>query len=372
MKRVLPYGIIAALIVAAVVSFGPSLRQRFGELHSDVSKIRGDTGDVMASATYQRFAARREAVGAMREALARIAAAESAFVADSGRPTSVFLDKYRFANDPANLGPTIEIQRDGWVARVQNNHTTITCTLTAMFDTLSGQYHPGTPVCAGWSPEESLAAVATTEPQPSTPGRRVIDRASHPGPVNNTPPPMPWVLEGICPDGSCRFGQWTACSTIVVTRDKRRGSPTLVTLRRGDEFTALSADALVQRPGLVGFRNAFTEALEKQDATGPVITFYHFTPGDTLYPLVQTAERQVVFWFRGAADTGADFWRPDPAVYRRDALEASVLIRAPTWTSWVRVRDVDGREGWAVYDAEKLARTTADDVAQACLSETDG
>ena len=154
MKRGLAYGIVAALVVAAVFDFGPSLRHRFGELHSDVDKIRGDTGDVMASATYQRFAARREAVGVMRQALLRIAAAESAFVADSGRPTIVFLDKYRFPNDPANLGPTIEIQRDRWVARVQNTRTTITCSVTAVFDTLSGQYHRGTPVCAGWSPEE--------------------------------------------------------------------------------------------------------------------------------------------------------------------------------------------------------------------------
>lgn len=372
MKRLLIYGLVVGLIAAAVFDFTPALRRRFSVLQSDVTKIRGDTGDVMASATYQRFAARREAVGVMREALVSMAAAESAFVADSGHPTSVFLEKYRFPNHPDNLGPTIEIQRDRWIARVQNNHTTITCSLTAMFDTVTNQYDPGTPVCEGWSPEESVGAVATTEPDTTAPRPRVIDRVSHPGPVNNKPPRMPWVLKGVCPDGNCRFGQWTACSTVVVTRDTRQGSPKLVTLRRGDEFTALSADAIVERPGLIGFRNAFTEALEKQDATGPVITIFHFTPADTLYPLVQTAAREVVFWFRGAADTGADFWRPDPTVYRRDALQASVLIRAPQWTSWVKIRDVDGREGWSVYDAEKMARTTADDVTEACLSEKEG
>lgn len=360
------FGIVAALIAAAVFVLGPSLRERFGDLRADVTKIRGDTGDVMASANYQRFAARREAVGVMREALMRIAAAESAFVADSGRPTIVFLGKYGFPNDPANLGPTIEIQQDRWIARVQNNRTTITCTLTAMFDTVAVQYHPGTPVCGGWTPEESLAAVATTEPQPSSPRPRVIDRASHPGPVNNTPPRMPWLLQGVCGDGGCRFGQWTACSTVVATRDKWRGSAESFTLHRGEEFTALTGDVHVEQPGVIGFRNAFTTPIEKEDATGPVVTIYHFTPADTLYPLVRIGERQMVWWFRGAADTGGEFWRPDPAVYRPDALRASMLMRSPTSTSWIRLRNARGQEGWSVYDPYKMAMASG---SEPCLTE---
>ncbi len=156
--------VVAALIVVTCVALGVArLRERARGVAADVKLIRGDTGDVMASATYQRFAARREGVAAMRAMLLSVAAAESAFVADSGRPTAILMTqgRYAFVNDKSNLGPSIEIQRDRWVAKTGNLHSSFHCTLTAMLDSttldsIKWRYHAGAPVCVAWAAESKL------------------------------------------------------------------------------------------------------------------------------------------------------------------------------------------------------------------------
>ncbi|HXO86818.1 MAG TPA: hypothetical protein VN803_14950, partial [Gemmatimonadales bacterium] len=158
------YGVVAAMIVAGVLLAATPLRHRVRELAADLEIINADTGDVMAGATYQRFKARRDAIATMHSALLAMAAAESAFVADSGRPTNTFLGPYAFPNDRSNLGPTIEIQRDRWIARIGNTHTTMQCTLTAMLDTVTERYHPGVPVCAEWTAGDSFAIANDTAP----------------------------------------------------------------------------------------------------------------------------------------------------------------------------------------------------------------
>lgn len=377
MKHGIVYVAIVAMIVAGVLMAPTPLRHRVRELAADLKIINADTGDVLASAVYQRYATRRESVEKMRAGLRAIAAVESAFVADSGRPTSVFLpdSRYAFTTDPATL-ISIEIQRDRWVAQARNNHTSMSCSLTAMLDTTgpSWRYHPGEPVCAEWT-AESTAVAAAASPQSAeqnqSPRPRVVDLASKPRAVNNTPPPMPWIQEGVCPEGHCNLGQWTACSTIVATRDKRSNSPAVFTLRRGEEFTALISDVHVTKPGQVVFRSILSTALEKQDTAGLVLTFIVFTPADTLYPLLQVGERQTVWWFGGAVDTGADFWRPDPAVYRPHELAASKLIQSPTSTWWIRIRNSRGQEGWAAYDFDKIATNTVREDAGTCQTDID-
>jgi len=359
MKRVIVYLVVGALIVIAVaVGAGPA-RRRFNELRSDQALINGDTGDVMASATYQRFTAQREAIATMRSALLALAAAESLFVADSGRPTTSFMGRYAFVNHPSNLGPSVELQRDRWIAKTGNLHTPIQCTLTAMLDTVTWRYHPGAPSCAGWTSEEQVAA--ETGPQ-----AQVIDRGWNPELVNNTPPRLPWILSGICPGGYCRFGQWTACSTTVVKKDKGHDSPAKFTLALNEEFTALTADVHVEQTGLVVFRNKFIVPIEKRGGDGPVVTILRLSPADTLYPLVRIADRQMVWWFRGTADTGAEFWRPDPAVYRPDALKGSVLVRSPVETWWIRIRNSRAQEGWALYDPVRIATVPAKKYPEVC------
>jgi len=133
--------VVAALVVVTGVALGVArLRERARGVAADINLIRSDTGDVMASATYQRFAARREGVAAMKAALKSIATAESAFVADSGRPAPGYRlqGRYAFVNDKSNVGPFVAIQRDRWVAKVGNDHSTVSCTLTAMLDSTIG------------------------------------------------------------------------------------------------------------------------------------------------------------------------------------------------------------------------------------------
>ncbi|PYP54821.1 MAG: hypothetical protein DMD40_15535 [Gemmatimonadetes bacterium] len=164
MTRGIIYVVAAVLVIGGLAAAVPPLRQRARELAADLKIISADTVDVMSSAVYRRFAARRQGVAAMKAALKSIAAAESAFVADSGRPTPGYRleGRYAFVNDKSNFGPFIEIQRDRWVAKVGNNNTTMSCTLTAMLDTttlasIKWRYHAGEPVCAGWTAADSLA-----------------------------------------------------------------------------------------------------------------------------------------------------------------------------------------------------------------------
>ena len=164
MTRGIIYVVAAVLVIGGLAAAVPPLRQRARELAADLKIISADTVDVMSSAVYRRFAARRQGVAAMKAALKSIAAAESAFVADSGRPTPGYRleGRYAFVNDKSNFGPFLEIQRDRWVAKVGNNNTTMSCTLTAMLDTttlasIKWRYHAGEPVCAGWTAADSLA-----------------------------------------------------------------------------------------------------------------------------------------------------------------------------------------------------------------------
>ena len=155
MKRVILYVMAAVIVVAGLGAAVTRLRQPARELAADLKIINADTGDVMSSANYQRFAARPEAVATMRAALLGLAAAESMYVADSGgrTTTSWFIGRYAFVNDKSNVGPTMQILRDRWVATIGNVHTTMTCTITAMLDTATWRYHAGEPVCVEWTPK---------------------------------------------------------------------------------------------------------------------------------------------------------------------------------------------------------------------------
>src|SRR5207247_6770793 len=113
MKQGTVYLVVAAMIVAGVLMAATPLRHRVRETAADLKLINGDTGDVMASATYQRFARRREAVASMQAALLQVGAIESTFVADSGRPTVSLFGRY-VSKDRYLLAPSVTIRRDRW------------------------------------------------------------------------------------------------------------------------------------------------------------------------------------------------------------------------------------------------------------------
>lgn len=373
MKRGIIYVVATVIVVAGVAAAVTPVRQRVRQIAADLKIINADTGDVMSSATYQRFAARREAVAAMRAGLLGLAAAESTFVADSGRTTSSFIGRYAFVNDKSNLGPSIEIMRDRWVAKTGNIHTDMSCTLTAMLDTTTWRYHAGEPVCAGWTPAESTALAnapvpinpAPEPPPPPEPARAPRQHRDW-GPINNKPPSMPYIVKNACEgEGCARAGTWAACSDVVALREKRVGAPVVFTIHGGQKFTALTIDLHVEVPGMVVFRHAMSNSPERE---GDQVDSIAFTPADTLYLLNSHGEGYLVWWFRGQAAEGYQFWRDiDEDEVTKYPADTAVLVRRPKTIPWVRARNAAGQEGWIVLDYQKMATGGYMDEIERCL-----
>lgn len=378
MKRVIIYLVAAVIVVAGLAAAVPPLRERARQLAADLKIISADTGDVMSSATYQRFAARRQAVAVMKAALKRVAASESMFVADSGRPTTSFMDRYAFTNDKSNLGPSVEILRDRWIAQVSNINTTMTCSLTAMvdpttFDSITWRYLVGEPVCAGWTSAESTALAnapipinpAPEPPPPPEPARAPRQHRDW-GPINNRPPSMPYIVKNACEgEGCARSGTWAACRDVAALRETPLDAPVAFTIHRGDKFTALTIDLHVEAPGMVVFRHAMSNAPERE---GDQVDSIAFTPADTLYLLNSHGEGYLVWWFRGQAAEGYQFWRDihEDEVTKYPA-DTAVLIRRPKTIAWVRARNAAGQEGWIVLDYQKMATGGYMDEVERCL-----
>src|SRR6266852_4056292 len=356
MKRVILYVMGAVIVVAGLSAAVTRLRQPARELAADLKIINADTGDVKSSATYQRFAARREAVAAMRAGLLGLATAESTYLADSGRTTSSFIGRYAYPNDKSNLGPSIEIMRDRWVAKTGNIHTDMSCTLTAMLDTTTWRYHAGQPVCAGWTAADSMALASAPvpitpvpEPEPPTEPLRAPRHHHDWGPINNTPPPIPYIVKNACDGEGClRPGTWAPYSDVAALREKLLNAPVVVTIRGADKFTALTIDLHVEAPGMVVFRQTMSNPPGRE---GTQVDSIAFTPSDTLYLLNSLGEGYWVWWFRGQLGQGYEFWRD-----RKNPADPAVLVRWPNAIHWVRARNTAGQEGWIVFDYEKLGR----------------
>ncbi len=165
MGRSIMYAVAALIVVTGVALGVARLRERARRVAADINLIRSDTGDLMASATYQRFAMRRGAVHDMQAALLQVAHAESVWVADSGRPTTV-LTLREIAIDPNRVWVSISILRDRWVATAGSyvGNTTMSCMITAKLDTLTWHYHSGQPVCADASFRDTVAAMISAPP----------------------------------------------------------------------------------------------------------------------------------------------------------------------------------------------------------------
>ena len=381
MKRAMIYVVAAVIVVAGLGAAVRRLREPARGLATDIQLIRGDTGDVMASATYQRFARRREAVASMRAALLQVAAIESMFVADSGRPTTSLFGHY-VPKDQHILGPSVEIQRDRWVAKVSHRNATMSCSLTAMvdprtLDSVTWRYHARQPVCSGWTAESTAMANAPVPVYPDQQAPASVNPAPEPpppppqparaprqhrdwGPVNNRPPAMPYIVKNACEgEGCARSGTWAACSDVVARRDTRLDAPVVFTIHGGEKFTALTMDLHVEAPGMVVFRHPMSNASESE---GNEVDSIDFTPADTLYLLNSHGEGYLVWWFRGQAAEGYQFWR-DPT-YPEDT---AVLVRQPKTIHWVRARNTAGQEGWIVGDFQKMATGGYMDEIERCL-----
>jgi len=378
MKRAIIF-VVAAVVLVGLAAATRSLRQRVSETAADLKLINGDTGDVMASATYQRFARRREAVASMQAALLQVGAIESTFVADSGRPTVSLFGRY-VSKDRYLLGPSVTIQRDRWVATVSHQNATMSCSLTALvdpttFDSITWRYQVGKPVCVGWSAESTALANAPVPinptpapvpaPGPASPAEPLRAPRHHRdwGPVNNRPPAMPYIVKNACEgEGCARTGTWAACSTVVVRSDKRSDAPLAFIIAPQEKFTAVTADVHVVVPGLIVFRDTISNP---GDEGGEPVDSIRFIPADTLYILNYLGEGYLVWWYRGQAVTGYQFWNDEHASgpYSKDV----VAIRSAHSVWWVRVRNAAGKEGWIVGSLDRFATGGYMDEIERCL-----
>lgn len=157
----------------------------------------------------------------------------------------------------------------------------------------------------------------------------------------NPEPPMPWVYKNICQYEGCQFGEWLTCDTARVFTEPKSTAATAFVLKRGDKFTAVTADMHVSQAGMVVFsRNV---RIRGEGST------YYFSPADTIYPLMYGSEGGGVWYFRGK-EAGGDFFfgNGDPDDMGRYTERGYDLVRPIKSQWWVRVRAKDGREGWFV------------------------
>jgi hypothetical protein len=376
MQRAIIYVVAALVVIGGLAATVPPLRQHARQIAADLKIISADTGDVMSSAVYQRFARRHEAVASMRAALLQVAAIESRFVADSGRPTVSLFGRY-VPKDQYLLGPSVTIHRDRWVATVSHRNTTMSCSLTAMvdpttFDSITWRYDVGEPVCAGWSAESTALANAPVPinpaPEPESPAEPLRAPRHHHdwGPVNNTPPSMPYIVKNACEgEGCARSGTWAACSDVAALREKRLNAPVVFTIHGGEKFTAMTIDLHVEVAGMVVFRHPMSNTPE---AEGNEVDSIAFTPADTLYLLNSHGEGYLVWLFRGQLGEGYQFWRDiDADEVAKYPADTAVLVRRPTTIHWVRARNAAGQEGWIVRDYRKMATGGYMDELDRCL-----
>ena len=380
MKRAIVYVVVAAVFLVGLGAAVVRLRQPARQITGDIKTITADTGDVMSSATYQRFAARREAVVAMKQALLEVASIESVSVADSGRPiTGLPPGGVKF--DPAKIGVSIWVLRDRWVATAQTygNFSTMTCMITAMvdsttLDSIRWRYHAGAPRCAEVYFNDSVFALLPPPPPPPLPATAPEAPASplraprhHRdwGPVNNTPPPTPWIAQNECEGEGCTTkGQWAACSTLVAVSAKRLDSPAVFRVQRGETFTALTSDVHVLVPGMVVFRDTISNAAGEANDVDSI----RFTPADTLYTLNYEGEGYLTWWFRGQAAPGYQFWEDfSSPKWAPKPTDRVALVRRQKAVTWVRVRNAAGTEGWIVEDGDKMATGGYMDEIERCL-----
>ena len=152
-RAALGYGLGAILLAGGVFLVRDRVAQRVREVRREAALtaegLRLAAETVPDGALYQRYQLRRQGVDSMRAALLALVAAESAYTADSGHPTSVLPLAYWSRPSGSNIGPYIRITPNGWYATINNVHTAITCAVFVGPDTSFGTAESGEPVCVG-------------------------------------------------------------------------------------------------------------------------------------------------------------------------------------------------------------------------------
>jgi len=137
---------------------------------------------------------------------------------------------------------------------------------------------------------------------------------------------VPFEDAGACPFELCTYGDWTARRAVVARRERRRGSPVVFRVARGEKVTAITGVVITLEAGRVRFRVRH----EMPSRSGPLVVM----PGQTLYLLTYQGEGFTKAWFDGR------------------------IVAQPKREWWAQLRNAAGQVGWT-HEAETFSQPRA-------------
>jgi hypothetical protein len=153
---------------------------------------------------------------------------------------------------------------------------------------------------------------------------------------------FPLVRKGACPGECCTYRTWTAWAEIPVVAEREAGSDTVFTLTEGERIAAITGEVHVLQPAVVVVRRPHSALALRTLETG--LDTLRFVPGDTAYALDYVGEGYFNVWVDGSIWEVEAFWGTP---------EDPPGVEMPAWTDadpvtewWVKVRRLDGSEGW--------------------------
>jgi len=165
------YG-VAVMLACKPVARGVDRAQ--ARITEAAQELTVEPESVMSRAVYQHFRARREAVATVRADLRKWAVAESASIADSGRPVLILEPSDHAFTASKGNEPTVRFGPWSWgpVVWMAGRREGITCWVYVTLDTRLSELNSGQPACAGNSAlPPRIDSILRGETPPSPPRR---------------------------------------------------------------------------------------------------------------------------------------------------------------------------------------------------------
>ncbi len=186
----------------------------------------------------------------------------------------------------------------------------------------------------------AFAAVAAMAPTLSLPDFAAVSPQAQDAQTQTrqTPPPLPFEDDGACPFEGCRYGEWTALTTVEVHSDRRTTAPVAFRVQPGERVTAVTGVVVTLRAGRVQFdrpQRLYTSA-------GPI----DVSPDQTLYLLTYQGEGFTKAWFNGRLYHDVDASSVLNAVCRTPGRCPGRVLEPARSEWWVQLRNQAGQIGW--------------------------
>jgi len=174
----------------------------------------------------------------------------------------------------------------------------------------------------------------------ATPRHRAVARHARPGLV------LPYVSRHACPFECCVYRRWSAVSRLRVYAAERDSGHVAFRIAAGDSFEALTGDVYVVHPGTARVLLAHSLRIGRARVA--------LAAGDSVTVLDPMGEGTYRAYFKGHLTEvfEHDFVPPDPQQAEPTG-EWLRMERAPDIEWWVRIRTLDGQEGWLRMDEDQ-------------------